>query len=301
MLVPMACEPAKSELSALERLLALAVAEDIGAGDVTGLLIAPTVRARAQFRARERLTVCGTSMLARIAAACCGEISTTLAADDGDEVSAGQVLAEWAGPARGILAAERIALNFLQHLSGIATVTRRFVQAADGHADIYDTRKTTPGWRELDKYAVRAGAGRNHRMGLHDAILVKDNHIAALARAGRQAPLADIAAALGEARKGLGDGGFVEIEVDELSQLEVALGMDVDVILLDNMTPGQLTEAVAMRDRAGLRGRVALEASGRITLDTVRQVAQTGIERIAVGAITHSAPAVDIGLDMTFD
>ena len=279
----------------------MAVAEDLGPGDVTGSLIDPAVCAQAQFRAREQLTVCGTSMLDRIAAACCTEISTTLDAGDGDDVGPGQDLAQWSGPAWGILAAERIALNFLQHLSGIATATRRFVQAANGRAEIYDTRKTTPGWRELEKYAVRAGSGRNHRMGLYDAILVKDNHIAALSRAGRADPLADIAAGLPKARKALGDGGFVEIEVDELSQLEAALGMDVDVILLDNMTPAQLVEAVAMRDRAGLRGRVALEASGRITLDTVGQVAETGVERIAVGAITHSAPAVDIGLDMTFD
>ena len=138
-------------------------------------------------------------------------------------------------------------------------------------------------------------------MGLYDAILVKDNHLAALAGAGRGDPLGVVAAGLAEARRQLGTGRFVEIEVDELAQLEVALGMDVDVILLDNMTPTQLAEAVAMRDRAGLKGRVALEASGRVTLDTVSRIAQTGVERIAVGAITHSAAAVDIGLDLTFD
>ena len=301
MLVDMACEPTERELAALGRVLAWAVEEDLGTGDVTGSLVAETMTARGQFSPRQAITVCGTSMLGRIASAYSGEIRTTVLAGDGQHVQAGDALGRWDGPARAILAAERVALNFLQHLSGIATATRRFVQAAEGRAEIYDTRKTTPAWRVLEKYAVRAGGGRNHRMGLYDAILVKDNHIAALARTGLEDPLGEIASGLARARGRLGAGGFVEIEVDELSQLQIALGMDVDVILLDNMTPAELAEAVALRDRAGLRGRVALEASGQVTAENIDQIAETGVERIAVGAITHSAAAVDIGLDMTFD
>jgi len=245
--------------------------------------------------------VCGTRLLDQIASAYAGAIRTTVLAADGEQVQADQVLAEWDGSAKALLAAERVALNVLQHLSGIATATRQFVQAAAGRADIYDTRKTTPAWRVLEKYAVRAGGGRNHRMGLYDAILVKDNHLAALAGAGRDDPLAAVAAGLAGARGRLGPGAIVEIEVDRLSQLEAALGMDVDVVLLDNMTEAQLAEAVAIRDRAGLKGRVALEASGGVTLETVARIAETGVERIAVGAITHSATAVDIGLDLVFD
>lgn len=298
MLVAMACRPTENELACLGRLLAWAVAEDLGPGDVTGALLGAGVSAAGRFQARENLTVCGTTMLAEIARACGGVIATTVAVGDGMQVEAGQVIASWKGDARAILAAERVALNFLQHLSGVATLTGQFVRAVAGRADIYDTRKTTPGWRELEKYAVRAGGGKNHRMGLYDAILVKDNHLAILARAGRADPLAEIGARLAEARQGLGGEGFVEIEVDTLAQLEAVLALDVDVVLLDNMAPGQLGRAVAMRDEANLRGRVALEASGGVTLDTVAAVAATGVERIAVGALTHSARAVDIGLDV---
>ena len=301
MLWAMPCEPTERETAALGRLLALAVAEDLATGDVTGALLDAEVPAEGHFRTREPVTVCGASMLAQIASAYSDVICTTAQAPDGRHVQGGQEIARWSGPARAILAAERVALNFLQRLSGVATTTRRFVQAAAGRADIYDTRKTTPGWRELEKYAVRAGGGRNHRMGLYDAILVKDNHLAILARAGQAQPLAAIAARLTDARGQLGDDGFVEIEVDTLSQLEIVLGFDVDVILLDNMTEAELAGAVAMRDRAGLRGRIALEASGGVTLDTVAAVAATGVERIAVGAVTHSARAVDIGLDVAFD
>lgn len=281
--------------------MAWAVEEDLGSGDITGALVGPDAVADGAFRAREALTVCGTSMLARIAAAYDDRIRTAVLAADGHHAESGQVLARWSGPARPILAAERVALNFLQHLSGVATATQRLVRAAAGRADIYDTRKTTPAWRALEKYAVRAGGGKNHRMGLYDAVLVKDNHLAILGRAGGKEPLAKIAAALPDVRRDLAGGGFVEIEVDDLAQFKAVLGMDVDVILLDNMAPAQLTEAVAMRDRAGLAGRVALEASGGVTAETVDLIARTGVERIAVGAITHSAAAADIGLDMTFD
>ena len=295
----MSCKPTPRETAALGRLLALAVAEDLATGDVTGALLDTDVPAEGHFHAREAITVCGASMLEQIASAYSDEIRTNVTAQDGCQVQAEQEIAHWSGPARAILAAERVALNFLQRLSGVATATGQFVQAAAGRADIYDTRKTTPAWRELEKYAVRTGGGKNHRMGLYDAILVKDNHLAILARAGVKHPLAAIGARLAGAREQLGDGGFVEIEVDDLSQLEIALGLDVDVVLLDNMTEAELAEAVAMRDGAGLRGRVALEASGGVTLETVAAVAATGVERVAVGAITHSARAVDIGLDVS--
>jgi nicotinate-nucleotide pyrophosphorylase (carboxylating) len=198
-----------------------------------------------------------------------------------------------------VLAAERVALNFIQHLSGIATVTRRYVDAVAGTwAAILDTRKTTPGWRDLEKYAVRTGGGRNHRRGLHDAVLVKDNHLAALARAGEADPITAIAASFQALRQRLGPDGFIEVEVDTIDQLDTALKLPLDMILLDNMDADSLRQAVARRDAAGLRGRVALEASGGITLANVRQAAEAGVERISIGALTHSVPAVDIALDV---
>jgi len=238
-------------------------------------------------------------MLGEIATAYSSEIATDVLAADGERVAAGQAFATWAGQAGDVLAAERVALNFLQRLSGIATLTRVYVDAVAGtSAAIYDTRKTTPAWRALEKYAVRAGGGCNHRMGLYDAVLVKDNHLAALALAGEADPLAALAGKLAAARKALPKGGFIEVEVDTLDQLGPALRLDVDAILLDNMTPAELAEAALLRNAAGLAGRVALEASGGVTLDGVREIAAAGIERISVGAITHSAPAVDIGLDI---
>ena len=179
-------------------------------------------------------------------------------------------------------------LNFLGRLCGIATLTDRYVQAVAGTgAEIYDTRKTTPGWRGLEKYAVRCGGGRSHRRGLYDAILIKDNHLGAI-------ELKDLGPRLADARR-RAEVAFVEVEVETLKQLEVVLGFEVDVVLLDNMNPGQITEAVSMRNAQA--PQVKLEASGGIDLQTVRAVAETGVDRIAVGALTHSAPALDVGLD----
>ena len=294
--------PDDRELENLRSLLALARGEDLGSGDVTGELLPADLRARGRFVAREGMVVCGAAFLAPIAAAYDSNIRTTVSAGEGDSVAAGAALAEWTGPARGVLAAERVALNFLQRLSGIATATRRYVDAAaGGSAEIYDTRKTTPGWRRLEKYAVRCGGGRNHRMGLHDAVLVKDNHLAALAKAGHGDPLSAIAAGFDEARRRLDDSGFIEVEVDTLEEFQAAVSLGADVILLDNMTPDQMRQAVALRDQAGLGGRLALEASGGVNLANVREVADTGVDRIAIGAITHSAVAVDIGFDMVLD
>ena len=206
-------------------------------------------------------------------------------ADDGDPVAAGSVVAEIEGPARGILTAERTALNFLGHLSGIATLTAGFVSAvADTGANIVCTRKTTPGLRAFEKYAVRAGGGMNHRFGLSDAVLIKDNHIAAAG---------GIAHALRAAKRRAGHMVKIEVEVDTLDQLDIALDEGCDVVLLDNMAPADLREAVRR-----VPGHVITEASGGIGLDSVRAVAETGIDLISVGALTHSAPVLDLGLDM---
>ena len=200
------------------------------------------------------------------------------------------------GPLRSILSAERVILNFLQRMSGVATLTQRFVRRVEGSAaKIYDTRKTIPGFRALDKYAVRAGGGMNHRTGLYDGLLVKDNHLAAQ-------PLKELGAFLGKIvaqSRSEDPKRLVEIEVDTLEQLREVLKVDgIDVILLDNMDCPKMQQAVELRDKTGKKGKVELEASGGVTLETVRSIALTGVERIAVGAITHSAPAMDIGLDV---
>jgi nicotinate-nucleotide pyrophosphorylase (carboxylating) len=199
------------------------------------------------------------------------------------------MLATVSGSLQSILAAERTALNFLQRLSGVASLTRKFVEAASGfRAQLLDTRKTTPGWRLLEKYAVRAGGGTNHRVGLYDAILIKDNHIAGLG--------GDVRKAVQAARDFPGNAGLaVEVEVDTLVQLEYALAVHADIVLLDNMSLDQLRAAVSRRD--AVSPRTLLEASGGVNLNTVRDIAATGVDRISVGAITHSATALDIGLD----
>ena len=198
-------------------------------------------------------------------------------------------IATVSGSLRSILAAERTALNFLQRLSGIASLTRKFVEAAAGYrAKILDTRKTTPGWRLLEKYAVRMGGGINHRMGLFDAILIKDNHLAGLK--------GDLRKAVEMARSYPGNAGLpVEVEVDSLGQLNDALAVRAEIVLLDNMNLDELRSAVVQRD--AVAPGVLLEASGGVNLFTVRDIASTGVDRISVGALTHSAPALDIALD----
>jgi nicotinate-nucleotide pyrophosphorylase (carboxylating) len=288
----MSTRPTESEREAMRRLVYQAREEDLGGGDVTGRLIPPEIHATGQFVARQPLVVCGGTFLDAIAKAYDESIQMILWKEEGQAVEAGEVIAEWFGPAWHIVAAERVALNFLQHLCGVATITRQYVEAvATAGAGIYDTRKTIPGWRDLEKYAVRVGGGKNHRRGLHDAILVKDNHLAAV-------HLHDLGERLSELRQDLPYNGFVEIEVDTLEQLAEALKLPVDVILLDNMGSDKLRQAVKMRAEAGKAADIHLEASGGMTLENIAEVARTGVERIAVGAITHSAPAVDIGLDL---
>jgi nicotinate-nucleotide pyrophosphorylase (carboxylating) len=280
-----------AETDAADALVRLALAEDLGpTGDRTSLATIPeSTTARAAFVARGAGVVAGLAVAGRVCAAVDPALAFAPAVADGTATHPGLVLATVSGPLRAILAAERTALNFLQRLSGVATLTRRFVDAAAGFpARILDTRKTTPGWRLLEKCAVRAGGGTNHRTGLYDGILIKDNHLAGLG--------GDVRRAVEAARAFPGNAGLpVEVEVDTLDQLEVALAVRADIVLLDNMSVEQLRAAVARRDAAA--PGVRLEASGGVTLSTVRDIAATGVDRISVGALTHSAAALDIGLD----
>ena len=295
----MTITPGKAERDNLWRLVEMARQEDLGSGDVTGTIVPMDTQATAQFVARQGLVVCGAALLEAVAMCYDGNLQTRTLIEEGRKVERGAVLAQWQGPCRGVLAGERVALNFLQRLSGVATATRAYVEAVAGTgAEIYDTRKTTPGWRELEKYAVRAGGGKNHRKGLYDAVLIKDNHLALLAKAEGRDPIAAAGRELERIRPILSDGAFIELEVDTLEQFRRALELPVDIILLDNMGVEDLSRAVAMRNEAGLRGRLLLEASGGVRLEDVQRVARTGVERIAVGAITHSAEAMDIALDI---
>lgn len=296
----MSIQPGKREKENLWQLLEMARREDLGSGDVTSSILPPDLQAHAVFRARQPMVVCGCPLLEMIAVSYDGSIQTICHAEEGQELTKGQTLAEWHGPAKQIMAAERVGLNFLQRLSGVATTTRDYVRAVTGTgANIFDTRKTTPGYRELEKYAVRVGGGKNHRRGLYDAVLIKDNHLAVLARAEGQDPIFAVGHELQRLRPYLGEHAFVELEVDDLDQFERALKVPgIDIILLDNMNVEQLQLAVNLRDNIGLKGRVELEASGGITLSNVRKVAMTGVERISIGALTHSAQAVDIALDI---
>jgi nicotinate-nucleotide pyrophosphorylase (carboxylating) len=212
-------------------------------------------------------------------------VTIRIEAEDGTRVKAGDTVMALTGHARGMLSAERTALNYLQHLSGIATLTCRFADAVKGTgAQILDTRKTTPGWRTLEKYAVRAGGGTNHRLDLRSGVLIKDNHLAAIG--------GDIAMAVARARALALTGTPVQVECDTLAQVDAAVAAGADWVLLDNMSLDQLREAVSR-----CRGRVVTEASGGVSLDTVRAIAETGVDRISIGALTHSAPALDLGLD----
>jgi nicotinate-nucleotide pyrophosphorylase (carboxylating) len=295
----MAVKLTESERENIRHLVYLAREEDLGGGDITGRLLPADLRATGRFIAREPMVLCGGVLLDTVAKEYNELIEMILWQEEGAHLEPGDVIAEWTGPAWAVLAAERVALNFLQRLSGIATVTHKFVNAvSETGATIYDTRKTTPGWRQIEKYAVRVGGGRNHRFGLYDAVMVKDNHLHAMMAGGIAEPLKEIADALSDLRKDVGHDGFVEVEIDQLAQLPDALTLPVDVILLDNMMPDKLTKAVRMRDEAGLKGKVELEASGGITLRRVRKVAETGVERISCGVITHSAPAADVAMDI---
>ena len=266
-----------------------ALTEDVGSGDVTTLATVPEdATAKAAMVAREELVVCGV----QLAAASFHEVAAATRvrglAVDGTRMRAGERILEVEGAARAVLTAERVALNFVQRLSGVATLAAEFVAAVSGtKATILDTRKTTPGWRRLEKYAVLCGGAQNHRVGLWDMVLIKDNHLAAL----RDAKPNAIAAAVQRAREKY-PALKIEVEADTLEQVQQAVSAGADIVLLDNMTLEQLREAVRI---AG--GRAKTEASGGVNLRTVRAIAETGVDYISVGAMTHSAGAVDIGLD----
>lgn len=280
----------------LAALIRQAKAEDLGppGRDVTSESVVPENATGAMvMRARQAGRISGLILLPTIAGEYDPAITVELHTPDGHAVDAGLVVAAFCGRLRSLLAMERVALNFVMHLSGIATLTAQYVAAVEGtHARIYDTRKTLPGLRGLQKYAVACGGGQTHRLGLHDAVLIKDNHLAHLSL--DELPHA-LTGMIQNLRASSPAPKFVEVEVDTLEQLERVLGCGPDVVLLDNMAIEQLSQAVAMRDR--LAQSIALEASGRVTLETVSRIARTGVDRIAVGAITHSAPALDVGLD----
>ncbi len=278
-------------------LIDLAIREDVGEGDITSeLLFKDTVRAKAHLISREEIVVCGMPIIREILKRYDERLKLKIYVRDGQNAYVGCKIGTIEGPLPSMLTAERVVLNFLQRLSGIATTTRKFVRAIQGtDAKIYDTRKTLPGWRLLEKYAVRCGGGHNHRLGLYDGILVKDNHLAQL---GKNFP-ARLRKVVREARKVKGV-KFVAVEVDHVDeQLNYVLEIPgIDIVLLDNMGQWQLKHAVEMRDKMCGKGRrPLLEASGNISLSNVSAIAQCGVDRIAVGAITHSATAVDIGLD----
>jgi len=278
-------------------LIRMAIEEDLGQGDITSrLLFKDETVAKANIISREEIIVCGMDVVREILKCYDERLEMKVRINDGETAHVGSKLAIVEGPLRSMLTAERVMLNFLQRLSGIATTTRKYVRAIQGtKAKIYDTRKTMPGWRILEKYAVRCGGGHNHRIGLYDGILIKDNHLAELGR-DFQPKLRKI---ICEARKVKG-AKFIAVEVDHVDdQLNYVLEIPgIDIVLLDNMGQWQLKHAVEMRDKMCGRGKKPLlEASGNITLSSVSAIAQCGIDRIAVGEITHSARAVDIGLD----
>lgn len=260
--------------------------EDIGRGDITSLSVIPEdVTAHYRFVAREPMVVSGMNLAMMLLAMMDERIEVKPEVLDGAFVPAGASLLEVKGPARSILAVERTALNMLQHLSGIATLTAQYVDAVEGvPVRIVDTRKTTPGLRELQKYAVRCGGGYNHRIGLDDGILIKDNHLAIVG---------SIAEAVSRARVAAPQLMKIEVECDTLDQVREAVAAKADVILLDNMDTTMLKEAVGLCKAA----HITTEASGGVSLNTVRAIAETGVDIISIGRLTHSAPAVDIGLD----
>lgn len=267
-----------------------ALREDVGAGDLTTLAAVPAAaRAEAHFVFREAGVLCGLPVLAAVFAAVDPALAVSAHLSEGARVAARQAVATVAGPARGILTGERVALNLLQRLSGVATASARYVEAVAGtQARILDTRKTTPGLRALEKYAVRVGGATNHRFGLYDGVMLKDNHLAILAAQGL-----GLAEAVARVRAAVGPMVRVEVEVESVDQAAAAAAAGADMILLDNMPPARLREAVA-----AVAGRARTEASGGITLETIRAVAESGVDFISVGALTHSARALDIGLDI---
>jgi nicotinate-nucleotide pyrophosphorylase (carboxylating) len=276
-------EEIRDVLAAARPLIELAIAEDIGPGDATSEAVLPaTLALCGRIIAKRAGVIAGLPVAEAVFHRVDPALRLSSHVRDGDSVTPGDVVAEVNGPGRGMLAAERLALNFLQQLSGIATLTRAFVDAVDGtRATVLDTRKTHPGYRVLEKYAVRMGGAHNHRMSLHDMLLIKDNHIEAAG---------SITTAVGQARS-LHPHLPIEVEVKNLDELREAVGLNVDRIMLDNMDLDQMQEAVRLTG-----GRVRLEASGGVDLERVAAIAATGVDYISIGALTHSAPALDLSM-----
>ena len=268
------------------RLVKAALDEDEASNDLTTIAtVLPTRKARAVLVAREPGVICGVPLALAAFCQCDDKVEIRVDVEDAQRVEAGTTVLFLNGKARGVLAAERTALNFLQRLSGIASLTAHYVDAVRGTgARILDTRKTTPGWRRLEKYAVRCGGGTNHRATLADAVLIKDNHLAAVD--------GDVLTAVTRARELSPPGTLVQVECDRLDQVRASLDAGADAVLLDNMDLAALREAVAI-----VAGRLVTEASGGVRLHTVRAIAETGVDRISVGALTHSAPAMNLALD----
>lgn len=277
----------------IERIVLMALDEDAPWGDLTGeTLIPEAATATAELVAREPGVFSGAHVVEATFRLVDAAIAVDVLAADGDRFAAGDVLARVQGPARGILRAERVALNLVQRMSGVATLTARHVDAVAGtRARIVDTRKTTPGLRSLERQAVRDGGGRNHRRSLSDAIMAKDNHLAVLTAGG-----ADLATALREARERMPHTAHLEVEVDRVDQIAPVLAGGADTIMLDNFTVDELRVGVEL-----IAGRAIVEASGGVNLDTVAAIAATGVDVISVGALTHSARALDLGLDVVIE
>lgn len=264
-----------------------ALSEDIGPGDITTeALVLPGVKGKAEIIAKESLVLAGIDVVEKVFRRVNPDISFSAKHADGEELSPGNVIAAVSGQLASLLTAERVALNLLQRLSGIATLTREYVKKIEGtKAAILDTRKTTPGLRALEKYAVRVGGGKNHRFGLFDGVLIKDNHIAAVG---------SIKGAVKKVRKAAPHTLKIEVETENLEQVKEALAAGADIIMLDNMDINTMKEAVKL-----IKGWALVEASGGINLNNVRQAAETGVDFISIGAITHSARAMDISLEVT--
>ncbi|MGZ0710438.1 carboxylating nicotinate-nucleotide diphosphorylase (plasmid) [Coraliomargarita sp. W4R53] len=277
----------------IDRVVGAALEEDAPWGDLTSeYLIVETAMARADLVARERGVFSGGDVFAAAFTLTDPRITVQLVAQDGASFESGDVLAVVSGPARGVLTAERIGLNFVQRMSGVATLTAQFVaEVAHTGVRIADTRKTTPGLRAFERKAVRDGGGRNHRYSLSDAVMAKDNHLAILTRDG-----ASITQALHAAKNRLPHTAHLEVEVDRLDQIDAVLDAGIGTIMLDNFTLAELRTGVTQ-----IAGRATVEASGGVSLDTVRAIAETGVDVISVGALTHSARALDLGLDVRID
>jgi nicotinate-nucleotide pyrophosphorylase (carboxylating) len=273
-------------LSSIDRIISSALEEDLGSGDITtSAIIDPAEKGKARALAKEEIILAGIDVFSKVFSRLDPEIAVKFHSHDGDIVQSGKDICIVEGPLRGILSGERTALNFLQHLSGIATITRKYVEkTAPYDVRVVDTRKTTPGLRLLEKYAVTMGGGFNHRFGLFDGILIKDNHIAIAG---------SISEAVEKMKAKTPHALRIEVEVDDIKDIEEAITAGADAILLDNMSPKELREAVSI---AG--GRVLLEASGGVALESVEEIAKTRINFVSVGSITHSARSVDISLEI---